>query len=662
MTCSPCSTGRTGTSNEQRRPCTRGAQPSLSVSGHSVSRSGRNQSSLVRLSSMNSRERVILPALPGLTSRWSVESERFSGSGTQCALRRDDLFVGVSPVVARGRFLGLLHALLIAWFWPAHVTAQINVTPDGAALTVVPNQTGLTTTFTVSSNTTNPVTVGLYPSCSGQVTSCTVPQSYITFIFSTNVTMTFSSLSAGSGTLVLLAQGSTSDQGSYTVTVSPYSMAVAPVRDTAPPQAQNTSGFTTQFTVTSTRTSSETLTLTCQTAANVSCTAIAPSTLNLAPSTAATVTVTYSTTAPGWGWVQLTASGGGASASALTGVQVVPYTVAVTPDAKGVGVLASASKTQPFVVQNVTSAAVTYTFAVLCTGTGVSNCSQPASQSISAGSAATVNVSYTSSATLGATGRVRLQASSSPGQDSGWVNVTVGSQMAPDSVDVSTSTPGTRVEPKICVTVAASRGAAYQCGDLRIVHALPTTRTLNRVRTPTLLYSSQHAHPYPLVAANVPLNGAAATPDSVVATLRVNNVVHGRSRWDGADWIPGRASRIVVADTTLARAVPRKDTIYSFTLEVVNYYGVTPTATKTTTGTFAVVDRSASPFGTGWWLAGFEHLDVATKIWTGGDGALRKYDSAGTNVWGASKLDHPDTLKFDGTYYLRLLQHGDTVK
>src|SRR5207302_2607945 len=177
--------------------------------------------------------------------------------------------------------------------------------------------------------------------------------------------------------------------------------------------------------------------------------------------------------------------------SALTGVQVVPYTVAVTPDAKGVGVLASASKTQPFVVQNLTSAAVSYTFAVLCTGTGVSNCSQPASQSIPGGSSATVSVSYTGAASLGATGRVRLQATGSTGQDSGWVNVTVGSMMAPDAVDVSNTMPGTRVEPSICVTVAAGRGAAYQCGDLRVVHALSTTRTLNKARTPTLLYNSQ---------------------------------------------------------------------------------------------------------------------------------------------------------------------------
>jgi RHS repeat-associated protein len=362
--------------------------------------------------------------------------------------------------------------------------------------------------------------------------------------------------------------------------------------------------------------------------------------------------------------VQLTAAGGSVSASALAGVNVVPYTVAVTPDAKGVGVLASASKTQPFTVQNLTSASVTYTFAVLCTGTGVSNCSQPASQGVPAGSAATVNVSYNSSATLGATGRVRLQASGAPGQDSGWVNVTVGSMMAPSLVDVTKTTPGSLLEPQICVTVAATRGSAYQCGDLRIVHPLPTTRTMNRVRTPTLLYTSQHAHPYPLIAANVSLNAAAATPDSVVATLKINPnlVTHARSRWNGADWIPGRASRIVIADTFVARVPPTKDTVYSYTLEVVNYYGSSPTAATPATGTFAVVGRSASPFGTGWWLAGLERLDVATMIWSSGDGALRQYTSAGTNIWSAPTLDRPDTLKRIGNYYLRILAHGDTVK
>jgi RHS repeat-associated protein len=464
------------------------------------------------------------------------------------------------------------------------------------------------------------------------------------------------------------AGGSIVVSGSDVTYTTDMTVLVAASVDTPTARAVSNTGFTAGFTITNAGAAADSYTLTCSSQESA-CTGVSPSSVsNLTPGASAPVTVTYSTggrRVPGgaWGWLELKAtSSHGAEERGVIELLVVPYNVSVSPHGKNVGVLGSASRTQPFTVQNVSSAPVTYTFSVLCTGTAVSNCSQPASQSIPAASSATISVSYTSAAALGATGRVRLLASSTPGQDSGWVNVTVGSQMAPDTVDVSNTTPGTRVEPSICVTVAASRGAAYQCGDLRIVHALPTTRTLNKARTPTLLYNSQHAHPYPLVAANVYLDPAAATPDSVVATLRVNNVVHGRGRWDGADWTPGRASRIAVADTALARAAPLKDTVFSYTLGVVNWYGATATAESTTTSKFAVVNRSASPFGAGWWLAGLEHLDIGTKTWSAGDGALRQYTSAGTNVWAALTLDRPDTLKWDGTYYLRLVPHGDTVK
>src|SRR5256885_17269953 len=82
--------------------------------------------------------------------------------------------------------------------------------------------------------------------------------------------------------------------------------------------------------------------------------------------------------------------------------------------------------------------------------------------------------------------------------------------------------------------------------------------------------------------------------DVCSSDLGPQNVVHGRGRWDGADWIPGRASRIVVADTFLARVVPLKDTILSYTLEVVNYYGGAPTTPTTASGTFAVEIGRAS--------------------------------------------------------------------
>src|SRR3569833_921412 len=43
-----------------------------------------------------------------------------------------------------------------------------------------------------------------------------------------------------------------------------------------------------------------------------------------------------------------------------------------------------------------------------------------------------------------------------------------------------------------CVTAAAGDGAAFECGDLRLVHALPATTTMGTRRTPTLIYNSRH--------------------------------------------------------------------------------------------------------------------------------------------------------------------------
>jgi hypothetical protein len=64
---------------------------------------------------------------------------------------------------------------------------------------------------------------------------------------------------------------------------------------------------------------------------------------------------------------------------------------------------------------------------------------------------------------------------------------------SPVTVAVRTVNPGTSIDRGECLTVSAGDGAAYECGDLRLVHALPTTTTMNVARTPTLLYNSRHA-------------------------------------------------------------------------------------------------------------------------------------------------------------------------
>jgi len=387
----------------------------------------------------------------------------------------------------------------------------------------------------------------------------------------------------------------------------------------------------------------------------------------------ATATAFYTTGSAGLGSVSLSAQGttGGLPDDGIYEVPVVSYTVSVTPDDRGVGVLASQTgRTQTFTIQHAGSASATYNFDVLCTGTLVSGCTIPSPVTLASGASTTVNVTYNSASS--GTGRIRLLATHSTNgaiKDSGWVNVALGTQQSP-TVSVAGVNSGSVVERDLCLTIATGSDAASECGDLRIVHPLPRTRTLNKARTPTLVYSSQHAQPNPLIAAEVTLPAGAATPDTVVAklTLTGNPTVRGQGKWAGSEWVPGRANRIVVADTlvpTLATGV------YDYTLEVVNYYGSTPSTPGTSTGRYVVVNRTSSAFGAGWWLAGLEKLffpsDTMKLWWVGGDGAFREYQrQTGTSIWRAPPVDRLDSLTragAPGSYtYTRYLPHGLKVQ
>lgn len=67
---------------------------------------------------------------------------------------------------------------------------------------------------------------------------------------------------------------------------------------------------------------------------------------------------------------------------------------------------------------------------------------------------------------------------------------------AAPQVTVEDLNPGAVVERDLCLTVAMGSAAAAECGDLRLVHALPTVRTLGRART--------HPHPALLQPARPP--------------------------------------------------------------------------------------------------------------------------------------------------------------
>ncbi|HEV7595471.1 MAG TPA: RHS repeat-associated core domain-containing protein [Gemmatimonadaceae bacterium] len=231
----------------------------------------------------------------------------------------------------------------------------------------------------------------------------------------------------------------------------------------------------------------------------------------------------------------------------------------------------------------------------------------------------------------------------------------------PPTVDVSSTNPGPLLERDLCLTISVGDGAASECGDLRLVHELPGVRTLSKERAPVLIYSSGNARPFPIVAANVALPSGVAGLSTVVATLKVNGLERARGAWTGAAWPNASAVRIALGYD--ASADPTN--IYRYTLDVTASYGAT-SVTGTAAGEVAVVNRRASYFGSGWWLAGLDQLILdpqgAPGIWIGGDGSIRRYKPAGTNAWTAPSLDRLDTLKRDGAGYARILPGGVKVR
>ena len=553
-------------------------------------------------------------------------------------------------------------------------TYSISVSPKGGSpQSWLANTSGHVSLFTVLNTGDGIEDYGFTCIPSGAVTSCSLNiTGVLTFRGSSTATVaaTYAVGAAGTGVLKVAAIGAdhltATDTGFINVTaVAPtYTVAVTPDGQATSASANSGANPSLAFTVQNGGTGTDTYTLTCTVAGNETCGAVTPSSLSsVAPGAVAPVTVAFTAGAVGTGTVWLKAVGStGAKDSGSYNITNT-YFVAVTPDGVAKARLPSRTYSDSFTVQNPGTSSTTYTLTATCSGTAIaSGCApSPASFTLGGGAVATGAVSYTTSASAGSTGVVKLIATASGAptvKDSGWSNVTIGTAQAP-VIDVSTVNSGTTRERGLCLTMAAGAAAAAECGDLRIVHPLPVTRTLNKVQAPTLIYNSSEARPYPLVAANVTLPATAATPDTVSATLTITTL-RGTAKWQGTDWAPGAVRRIVIADTTGTLTTG----IYTYTLAVTNIWNGASSLTQSVTGNIAVVDRRQSALGAGWWLAGLERLYTGPMLWVGGDGSTRQYTAAGTNKWGAPSLDRPDTLVFDPATgrYSRILPHGLRVQ
>jgi len=348
------------------------------------------------------------------------------------------------------------------------------------------------------------------------------------------------------------------------------------------------------------------------------------------------------------------------------------YGISVIAATGHINALSGSPGTANFTVTNTGTATDTISVTRSCTGSGLASCGTLASPDtliMATNAARTVSVSYTMGSTSGNVGTIQLNAvpynHSTAFADSGWTDVTVQTKVA-HGVALSAYNPGSLRDPAHCLDIAVRPGLAVTCGDLRFVHALPSVRTYNKVRTPALIYESQMAHPYLLTTAVVTADTSVGTIDSVVVQFHNGGTTVDRVNLPGSSFTHGVAQRTVLGFDDLSGGTSEGTNVVVATTYG-HIGGTGHTTTDSTTGYLSVQNNRWSDDGRGWMVAGLEHLHfygtppTGALLWTTGADDRRYYQavSGQTNYWTTQQLDHVDTITYNTTtkQYTRLAPH-----
>jgi RHS repeat-associated protein len=263
--------------------------------------------------------------------------------------------------------------------------------------------------------------------------------------------------------------------------------------------------------------------------------------------------------------------------------------------------------------------------------------------------------------------------------DTGYTDITIQNPLGPGVV-LNTVTPDVTHPRDKCVTIEIRPGIAYECGDLRVVHALPTTQTYNKARTPSLIYNSNMATGVNAIGALLTFDPAKGTPDTVKATLTdsATGQIVGSRQWLGSYWVNGATQRVTVRmDGELGLENLGTRYVYTFTATAI-YNAAHTTQSFSATGAQLATSLANGP-GFAYMLAGQEFLIIpqwtgatpwnSTKplFWSNSEGDTRQYNAVPNDslVWAAVGVDRPDTIKsYNGPklYGLyRYAEHGAVV-
>ena len=206
--------------------------------------------------------------------------------------------------------------------------------------------------------------------------------------------------------------------------------------------------------------------------------------------------------------------------------------------------------------------------------------------------------------------------------------------------------PGNRLNRSECVTSSAGPAAAFQCGDLIVTHAMPGFRSMNRERSLNLIYNSGTARIQPVVMVDISVPSGSPVPDSVRINVSVNGISKGTYRFaQGALQAGGPPVRAAVRflDNGLPTGVHDLDV----TVTKVFHLGF-PEVTAVS-GDLIVVNRTASPYGAGWHIAGVSQVIAGQRngalLLVHGDGSAAVYDSIAADTWRAPAGTFRDTIR-----------------
>ncbi|HEV8497493.1 MAG TPA: hypothetical protein VGQ56_11555 [Gemmatimonadaceae bacterium] len=300
----------------------------------------------------------------------------------------------------------------------------------------------------------------------------------------------------------------------------------------------------------------------------------------------------------------VTLSGSGTYTNVITTNAGSSTTHSFSVIGSGLQMAPNAVKRDTFFVKNIgtTTDSVGYGNPPGCTGSAIASCGAPDhnGRRIQPGLTDTVWFSVAAGTAPGQTGSTSLTANviGAPGVSfTGSASVSTGFGSGPLTISSAAQTnTGPSIARDACLTIAAGAagsGAAYECGDLRLVHPLPTTTTLNKPRTPALIYTSGHAPPVARVSTDISIDGSICPGQIsvyVVFPLSHDSVLKSVT-WNGT--CGQQATRRVVVPID-AQAHSLTTGVYPYLVHVSTTVSGTTYAAMGDTAQLAVVNRASN--------------------------------------------------------------------